>query len=76
MAVAPSAAVVTVATAVVFAIAFLIAPKNLMPLISRKQSEEVHVPLLPLTFFYSYLVLEGWEGLGWDKGWKGGRYIR
>ena len=33
-------------------------------------------PLAPLTFFLSYLVLGGWKGLGWSKGWKGGRGIK
>jgi CRISPR/Cas system endoribonuclease Cas6 (RAMP superfamily) len=40
------------------------APKNLMPLISRKYSKEVCTPFPPLTFFLSYLVLGCWRDWG------------
>lgn len=52
-----------------------LAPRNPTPLISRKSPIEVYAPL-PLTFFLSYLVLEDWKRVGWNKGWKVGRGIK
>lgn len=38
--------------------------------------KEFYTPLFLVMFFLFYLVLGGWKGSRWNKGWKGSRGIR
>ena len=46
-----------------------------MPLISRKWSNEINISFSP-TFFLSYLMLGGFEGVSVEKGGRKGNLIK
>lgn len=48
--------------------------RNLTPPNKQEVVQRSLCSLSPLVFFLFNLVLGAWKELGWDKGWKGGRY--
>lgn len=47
---------------------------NLTPPSKQEVVQRSLCSLSPLVFFLFNLVLGAWKELGWDKGWKDGRY--